>query len=290
MWRGVASIRGSMTWFGNREVTDEGGKVLFTPRCAAFDKDFVPLLGLHIKTGRNFTGERQFLVNQPYVEKMGWKGSGVGEIVPNRGTVVGVLAPFCCGVLPADNEPLEIEYGTNLRNVHVRLKEPFTENLHRLNNEMKKIYPQEDIEFRSLEQDLERYYRPTIIFRDATFLAFITILFITLMGLIGYINDEVRRRSKEIAIRKINGAEARSILFLLSKDIFWVAILSVAIGTYGAYYMSLLWISQFEDTICVYAGWYVVTAICLLVFIFVFIIGRSWHIANENPVNSIKSE
>lgn len=287
---GVASIRGSMTWFGNREVTDEGGKVLFTPRCAAFDKDFVPLLGLHIKTGRNFTGERQFLVNQPYVEKMGWKGSGVGEIVPNRGTVVGVLAPFCCGVLPADDEPLEIEYGTNLRNVHVRLKEPFTENLHRLNNEMKKIYPQEDIEFRSLEQDLERYYRPTIIFRDATFLAFITILFITLMGLIGYINDEVRRRSKEIAIRKINGAEARSILFLLSKDIFWVAILSVAIGTYGAYYMSLLWISQFEDTICVYAGWYVVTAICLLVFIFVFIIGRSWHIANENPVNSIKSE
>lgn len=155
---------------------------------------------------------------------------------------------------------------------------------------MKKIYPQEDIEFRSLEQDLERYYRPTIIFRDATFLAFITILFITLMGLIGYINDEVRRRSKEIAIRKINGAEARSILFLLSKDIFWVAILSVAIGTYGAYYMSLLWISQFEDTICVYADWYVVTAICLLVFIFVFIIGRSWHIANENPVNSIKSE
>lgn len=54
--------------------------------------------------------------------------------------------------------------------------------------------------------------------------------------------------------------------------------------------MSQLWISQFEDTICVYAGWYVVTAICLLVFIFVFIIGRSWHIANENPVNSIKSE
>lgn len=82
---------------------------------------------------------------------------------------------------------------------------------------MKKIYPQEDIEFRSLEQDLERYYRPTIIFRDATFLAFITILFITLMGLIGYINDEVRRRSKEIAIRKINGAEARSILFYYLK-------------------------------------------------------------------------
>ena len=110
------------------------------------------------------------------------------------------------------------------------------------------------------------------------------------MGLIGYINDEVRRRSKEIAIRKINGAEARSILFYYLKISSGLQFSRFAIGTYGAYYMSLLWISQFEDTICVYAGWYVVTAICLLVFIFVFIIGRSWHIANENPVNSIKSE
>lgn len=32
------------------------------------------------------------------------------------------------------------------------------------------------------------------------------------MGLIGYINDEMQRRSKEIAIRKVNGAEASSIL------------------------------------------------------------------------------
>lgn len=34
------------------------------------------------------------------------------------------------------------------------------------------------------------------------------------MGLIGYINDEIQRRSKEIAIRKVNGAEASSILRL----------------------------------------------------------------------------
>ena len=32
------------------------------------------------------------------------------------------------------------------------------------------------------------------------------------------------RRSKEIAIRKVNGAEASSILVLLSKDIFWISL------------------------------------------------------------------
>lgn len=48
-----------------------------------------------------------------------------------------------------------------------------------------------------------------------------------LMGLIGYTADEVRRRSKEIAIRKVNGAEASSILELLSKDILVVALPAV---------------------------------------------------------------
>jgi putative ABC transport system permease protein len=216
--------------------------------------------------------------------------SGVGEIIPNRGTVVGILAPFCFGTLPPDDEPIEIECGTNLVNMHVRLKEPFADNLRMLNNEMKKIYPQEEIEFTSLERALERGYRPTMIFRDTTILAFITILFITLMGLIGYTNDEVRRRGKEIAIRKINGAEVSSVLLLLSKDIFWVAIPSITIGTYGAYLVSQIWISQFRDTVCISIGWYVAIAICLLAFIIICIIWKSWHIANENPVNSIKSE
>lgn len=69
------------------------------------------------------------------------------------------------------------------------------------------------------------------------------ILFIILMGLIGYINDEVCWCSKEIVICKINGVEVRFIFFLLFKDIFWVVIFLVVIGIYGVYYMSLLWIS-----------------------------------------------
>ena len=51
------------------------------------------------------------------------------------------------------------------------------------------------------------------------------------MGLIGYVNDETQRRSKEIAIRKVNGAEAPSILSLLAMDILKVAIGAVILGT-----------------------------------------------------------
>ena len=55
-----------------------------------------------------------------------------------------------------------------------------------------------------------------------------------LMGLIGYTTDEVRRRSKEIAIRKVNGSEATGILELLVKDVLYVAVVAVLIGVVAA--------------------------------------------------------
>lgn len=61
-------------------------------------------------------------------------------------------------------------------------------------------------------------------------------LLIVVMGLIGYVNDETQRRSKEIAIRKVNGAEASTILRLLSRDILYVAVPSVLIGIVVSYF------------------------------------------------------
>ena len=92
--------------------------------------------------------------------------------------------------------------GKTAATLHVRLKEPLDENLARLNEEMHRIYPQKSLVFRSVEQEMRSYAESVRVFRDVTLLVSLTILFIILMGLIGYVNDEIRLRSKEIAIRK----------------------------------------------------------------------------------------
>lgn len=110
------------------------------------------------------------------------------------------------------------------------------------------------------------------------------------MGLIGYINDEMQRRSKEIAIRKVNGAEASSILLLLSKDIFWTSMPAVCIGTLGAWYLGALWTDQFSETAEFPIYYYILIAFVSLLFIIGCVVIKTWRIANDNPVNSIKSE
>ena len=105
-----------------------------------------------------------------------------------------------------------------------------------------------------------------------------------------YTTDEVRRRSKEIAIRKVNCAEASGILEMLSRDILVVAAPAVVIGTVLAWYVNGMWMEQFAERIPVSWAVYVLVVMANLVIIVACVLWKSWRIANENPVNSIKSE
>ena len=233
---GVASAERPILWFGsNQPILDNQGNELFYPRNTWFDSDFLPFIGLRLKEGHNLTGEGQLLVNSVFCEKMNWTDSPIGKRVNDYGTVVGLLDSFSFADMPNDNLPVMVEWtGKTAATLHVRLKEPLDENLARLNEEMHRIYPQKSLVFRSVEQEMRSYAESVRVFRDVTLLVSLTILFIILMGLIGYVNDEIRLRSKEIAIRKVNGAETESILLLLSRDVLWLAIPSVAIGIGGA--------------------------------------------------------
>jgi putative ABC transport system permease protein len=287
---GVASAERPILWFGsNQPILDNQGNELFYPRNTWFDSDFLPFIGLRLKEGHNLTGEGQLLVNSVFCEKMNWTDSPVGKRVNDYGTVVGLFDSFSFADMPNDNLPVMVEWtGKTAATLHVRLKEPLDENLARLNEEMHRIYPQKSLVFRSVEQEMRSYAESVRVFRDVTLLVSLTILFIILMGLIGYVNDEIRLRSKEIAIRKVNGAETESILLLLSRDVLWLAIPSVAIGIGGACRAGKLWASQFSDVVPFPIGGYILVG-CLL-FIVATVVLKAWCIANENPVMSIKSE
>lgn len=137
---------------------------------------------------------------------------------------------------------------------------------------------------------MELQYDSVRRFRNAVMLAAVSIVLIALMGLLGYTHDEVRRRSKEIAIRKVNGAGVMSILRLLSLDVSAVALPAVVLGTVASYFISGTWLNQFAEQIPLSPLLYVGLAIGVLLLIVGCVVAKAGRIASENPVNSIKSE
>ncbi len=70
-------------------------------------------------------------------------------------------------------------------------------------------------------------------------------LVIVLLGLFGFTGDEVARRTKEIAVRKVNGASVLSITLLLLRNICLLALCALPFGLAGAYYMGSYWLDEF---------------------------------------------
>lgn len=276
-------------------VTTDDGKWL-SMRWMLADKNFAPFMKLNFVKGRNFAAPDEILVNETFLRMMHWEENPIGRQVHDKdmiyGNIVGVMKDFSTeNPAYVGVQPLFMTYQkTFCGMLQVRLKEPFDDNLKLLNEEVERALPQYDIIFSPFQKVIDDQNNDITNFRNAAILAAITILFVTLMGLIGYINDEIQRRSKEIAIRKVNGAEASSILVLLSKDIFWISLPALVIGTVCAWYMGNIWMEQFAEVATFPVVCYILVALGVLVLIIGCVILKAWRIANENPVKSIKSE
>jgi putative ABC transport system permease protein len=276
-WRGVAAADGASG---------------FSPRYTTYDKDYLSFMRLKLKGGRSVSAPGELLVNETFVKQMRWTDDPIGQFVDHYGTVVGVVEDFVSDDFYFSSmDPVAIAYQEEFNQcVHVKLKAPFKENLRKLNETMRQVFPDEDVLFLSLEEELLTQYKSVRQFGQATQMASVTILFLILMGLLGYTNDEVYRRSKEIAIRKVNGAEVHHILAMFSKDILYVALPSVILGVWASWYVSRIWIEMFAEQIPLRAFLFISIGALALAVIVGCVLARSWRIANENPVNSIKNE
>lgn len=187
-------------------------------------------------------------------------------------------------------QPIALVAGAAPHVLDVRLRQPYDENLGKLNAFVQETFPDLALHFISVEMMLRDYYHGVSHFRNSVLLTSVFIILIVLMGLIGYVNDETGRRSKEIALRKVNGATAGDILRLLSRGVLLIAVPCVAVGSVVAWYVGTEWLTQFAGQVSISLLHFVGLAVLLLVVIVCIVVVKAWRIANENPVKSIKSE
>ena len=116
------------------------------------------------------------------------------------------------------------------------------------------------------------------------------ILLISLIGLIGYVIDEVNRRRKEIAIRKVNGATLTNVLRMFIKDVTVVALPALVMGAVIAYYIAKEWLQTFSERVSLNPIYFLLCILVLLIVIVIVVVANCYKIANSNPVDYLKTE
>lgn len=127
-------------------------------------------------------------------------------------------------------------------------------------------------------------------FGTSVMISGIVIILICMIGLVGYSADEVVRRSKEIAIRKVTGTPAAKIVRLFCKDVLMVALPSLLLGGFVAVIVGKKWLSQFTDQVTL-APHSTILCVALLALLTVAVIASgSLSVARRNPVDHLRSE
>ena len=266
----------------------------------------IPVVG-----GRSFTenvpSSHEVMVSRRFVEKMknfaDWSDGAIGKEILITEHSQSMKQPFTiCGVYEdirlnsienEDTRPSVMFYAPDVQWTRMLLVKFHTltpEGMTHVQETIQALLPDQNVAINDWRADMTNLYRSSRLFRDSVMIGCIITLIIALTGLIGYTRDEINRRRKEIAIRKINGATFKEVLLLFERDIIRIAVPALIGGCALAAYSAAGWLSGFSEKVSL--AWYLF-AICGLMMLGVIITVVAFHIrsaANDNPVKSLRSE
>ncbi len=285
------------TWSGlNWTGKKEGDDILFYGLSA--DEDYTKAFQLQLKEGRFFSSEfstdkTAVVINEQAAKIMGFKNP-IGEIISNRGgskfTIIGVVKDFHFRSLHTRIEPLIMNL-ESCNTFYIKIKPgKIISVVESVNKIYKSFNNPNPLNFHFLDEDFDRLYmtekRMGKIFGYFSLLA----IFISCLGLVGLSSFMAERRTKEIGIRKINGAKSNEIFFLMSREyILWVMI-SIIIACPIAWYAMTKWLQNFAYRID--AGWWVFAlAGFIALVIAILTIGiQCFRAAIKNPIEALRYE
>lgn len=273
---------------------------------------YLQMLEVPVIEGKSFTenvaASDEVMVNRAFVEKMNeltdWSDGAVGKYIwvtehnkyglgpVDYYRICGVYENYRIGSLvELDTRPSVLFYRTKPNNtLAVKFKAVTPEAVDEVRNVLKELVPDQDLQLFLYSSLIEDAYSSARKFRDQVLVGGLAVFVIALIGLIGYTNDEVNRRRKELAIRKINGATLRDLLRLFLADVMKIALPAVVIGCVGAYIIAGHWLQQFVLKIPLACWIFLLGGIAVLLVVAACVECRTWQVANENPVKYIKSE
>ena len=114
---------------------------------------------------------------------------------------------------------------------------------------------------------------------------------LSLIGMYNMVSLDILKRTKEIGIRKIQGAPVPLIMFIVSKKFLIVLTVATVLGCAGGYYLSRsLMDSIWDYFVDIKAGMLILSAFLLFAATALTIVFKIWAAAMRNPVDSLRYE
>ena len=293
--RGESPIQKGLS---SRSRINEGETVVaFSIR--GISPEYPEFFGLNLLEGRfPLPGEKGIaLVNESFIDAL--PSYGLGKVIPTIGdscTIVGILKDFHTRSLENAYSPyvfrVSDKYYFNSFMIRIEPNADAWGILH----QARTIYcemtnqEEEEVEIGFLDKDIEELYEQEIRQSRLIKLSSLLSLIIALIGILGLVWFDTRFMRKEIAIKRVNGAEVRNILRQINRKYLIITAASFIIAAPAALFICQRWLEHFAFRTNMPVWLFVLAFFVVLCITLAAVTLQSWRAANANPVNNLKNE
>ncbi|MDR1171928.1 MAG: ABC transporter permease [Bacteroidales bacterium] len=285
----------TLKWDGKTSETDEGCNIIFA------DWDYAKVFRLQMTQGAflpenmtwwQYSTEDSYskVLNEAAAKVVG-KEDIVGTKV-NNGKVVGVIRDFNFRSFHEKITPLIIEYNPEASGkVFIRISPHHQkETLDYIRGVFRNFKKDNPFEYFFMEDEYMAIYQKE--FRLGRIFLYFSLLsiFISCMGVFSLVAFMVEHRSKEISVRKINGAKVMDIVWLFAREFTVLTAIAFVAASPFAWFAMNRWLQTYQYRISI--GIWIFVGVLALIWLLTMLtlLAQVYRAARRNPVESLKYE
>ncbi len=271
---------------------------------SSIDGSYAGVFRIPLVSGRMLSDDipsdkyKSVLINETAARKFGWNDP-VGKQLRFKHerdpyTIVGVLKDINFRSLQANIEPVVYRYaGANWLVNYLTVRADrghYSQTLEFLKTTWKTLVP--DIPFQYFfirDQYKGMYHEEERLARIVGTFAVLAVL-LSCLGLFAMVAFSSARRTKEIGIRKVNGARVAEMMAMLNKDFVKWVVIAFVIATPIAYYAMHKWLENFAYKTSLSWWIFALAGLLALGIALLTVSWQSWKAATRNPVEALRYE
>lgn len=255
--------------------------------------NFLDVMGIPVVDGRNFlvSDVGNAIMNQR-LKDLG----GKIEITEGMGSIIGQTSDVRINSLRNETAPICYIYVpkdfATLGYVYIRLQNGYdktgvTEKINAILTEMDPSYL---FEVEYYEEVMERVYESEI--RQGKIISIFSLLAaaLSLIGVFGQVLLDVQYRRRDLAVKKVYGAETAGLMLDGLKRYAIIGIVSYAIAVPVAHYAVSRWLENFVEHTGLSAWTFILTFVVIMILTIGVAGFQYWNSANADPAEALRKE
>jgi putative ABC transport system permease protein len=277
--------------------TENGEDKQYSPKIFRGDEAYIRTLGINLTYGRDFSGnitsdKNNCIINESLARYFSGRNL-IGEKLPGyeKLTVIGIVKDFNCSGAKDPISPGVIIFDNSGNHLLVMPALGQSQSVKKsISETWQKLIPDFPLNIESVRERNDWYHIKETNFAKLIVSCCLISLFLSMIGLFAISFHSSRKRTKEIGIRRINGATVFGVISLLNKDFFRWVIIAFVPASLIAWYIMNRWLQGFAYRTELNLWIFSLAGLLTLTTTFLTVSWQSWSAATRNPVEALRYE